>query len=401
MPRNTNDDCACYRNPCICNPDDDDAEDDVEEALEPGFQLRADVVQQGLFATSAYEAKPKKKKPAALADARQVDMFGAPITRKNPSASRGDSQALAHEFSRILREWLTEDEIAEVIARNKADRRRRQTAQLADPAVCASHDFCDANMAMYEAFQNIAGHPVDPQNTADVSMWNKAWSMAKASGFDADPQDNPGVFDLGRTDRSALLAAHWTRLSALSPAQRRAAVVDLSRDDALALAEWDATGEYPDPRSRATLTQAHRQLLRQLDAARENPGVVSIAERIRARLESERARRRAQTEDVLDSLGQTMMEDPGFQQEVRRQEATRTMQRHAAGAQLFKERDRVVYARTDGDIPASWRGQIVSHEWHPEWADDGDGHFYNVLWVTPERAKHEGVFHQSDLRSAR
>jgi len=399
MPRNTNDDCTCYRNPCICNPDDEDFEGEEQE---PGFQLRADVVQQGLFAASAYEAKPKKKKPAAPADARQFDMFGAPIERKNPSASSGDSQALAHEFSRILRKWLTEDEIAEVIARNKADRRRRQTAQLADPAVCASHDFCDANMAMYEAFENIAGHTVDPQNPADVSMWNKAWSMAKASGFDAEPQDNPA---LSSWDTLKTYPAKWARLSAMSPAQRRAAVGGMSRDESLALAEWDSTGEYHDPRSPLTLMQAHRQLLRQLDAAapgRENPGdVVSIAERIRARLEAERARRRAQTEDVLESLGQTMMEDPGFQQEVRRQEATRTMQRYAAGEQLFKERDRVVYARADGDIPASWRGQIVSHEWHPEWADDGDGHFYNVRWVTPERAKHEGVFHQSDLRSAR
>jgi len=292
MPRNTNDDCTCYRNPCICNPDDEDFED-AEEAQEPRFQLRAGVVQQDLFGASTYDAKPKKKKPAP-ADARQFDMFGAPIERKNPGE---------------------------------------------------------------------------------------------------------------RTDPAAMLAARWARLSAMSPAQRRAAVVSLSRDESLALAEWDSTGEYHDPRSPLTLTQAHRQLLRQLDAAapgRENPGdVVSIAERIRARLESERARRRAQTEDVLESLGQTMMEDPGFQQEVRRQEATRTMQRHAAGEQLFKERDRVVYASADGDIPASWRGQIVSHEWHPEWADDGDGHFYNVRWVTPERAKHEGVFHQSDLRSAR
>jgi hypothetical protein len=323
MPRNTNDDCTCYRNPCICNPDDEDFED-AEEAQEPRFQLRAGVVQQDLFGASTYDAKPKKKKPAP-ADARQFDMFGAPIERKNPRVS-------------------------------------------------SVHDQLDAIVS-------------------------------------------------ARTDRSALLAAHWARLSALSPAQRRAAVVSLSRDESLALAEWDSTGEYHDPHSPLTLTQAHRQLLRQLDAAivdddgrrwrrrqknadlfdpvLKNPDVVSIAERIRARLEAERARRRAQTEDVLDSLGQTMMEDPGFQQEVRRQEATRTMQRHAAGAQLFKERDRVVYARADGDIPASWRGQIVSHEWHPEWADDGDGHFYNVRWVTPERAKHEGVFHQSDLRSAR
>jgi hypothetical protein len=54
------------------------------------LQLRAEVVQQGLFAPSSYEAKPKKKKPAA-SDTRQVDMFGMPIDdkpRKNPRALR-------------------------------------------------------------------------------------------------------------------------------------------------------------------------------------------------------------------------------------------------------------------------------------------------------------------------
>jgi hypothetical protein len=254
-----NPDCGCYQNPCVCNPDDDDepwygsdearaarlarsaafqmpelpdykaiAERVERERLEAEeqerqsrkareLQLRAEVVQQGLFAASSYEAKPKKKKPAPPADTRQVDMFGLPI-----------------------------------------------------------------------------------------------------------------------------------------------------------------------------------------DEPRKNPGdVYDIAERIKARQEAERARRQERAESVLDSLHSTMMEDPGFQQEVRRQQATQTMQRYAAGPQLFKRGDRVVYAGDDGSVPASWRGRIVSHEWHPEWADDDDGHFYNVRWTTPEGSTHEGVFHQSDLGSAR
>lgn len=97
----------------------------------------------------------------------------SPISRR-PSHAAPHTSELAHEFSRILRDWLTEDEIEQVIERN---------AEVDDPAVCASHDFCDANMAMYEAFERVMGHPIDTRKKADVAMWDKAWNMAKASDF--------------------------------------------------------------------------------------------------------------------------------------------------------------------------------------------------------------------------
>jgi len=100
------------------------------------------------------------------------------VLRPEPRTAR----ALAHEFSRILRDWLTEDEIEQVIERN---------AEVDDPAICASHDFCDANMAMYEAFENIMGHPVDTQSRADAGTWDKAWTMAKESHFAVGPRANP------------------------------------------------------------------------------------------------------------------------------------------------------------------------------------------------------------------
>lgn len=181
-----------------------------------------------------------------------------PRQRMNPK--NGSVPELSHEFSRVLREWLTDDEMAQVIERN---------AEVDDPRVCASHDFCDANMAMYEAFERVMGHPIDTRKKADVAMWDKAWNMAKASDFAIahtgrharTTRMNPGE----RTDRSAMLEAQWARLSAMRPAQRRAAVVGMSRDESLALAEWDATGEWHDPHSKMTLTQAHKQLLKQLN----------------------------------------------------------------------------------------------------------------------------------------
>lgn len=205
-------------------------------------------------AMGEYERQREIKQHLQMASKALGDALAIMHPRRNPSASHGSVPELAHEFSRVLREWLTDDEMEQVIERN---------AEVDDPRVCASHDFCDANMAMYEAFERVMGHPIDTRKKADVAMWDKAWNMAKASDFAVGRKKraNPGE----RTDRSGMLEAQWARLSAMSPAKRRAAVVGMSRDESLALAEWDATGEYPDPHSKMTLTQAHKQLLKQLN----------------------------------------------------------------------------------------------------------------------------------------
>lgn len=91
---------------------------------------------------------------------------------------------IALEFSRVLREWLTPEEMADVVATNKRDN--------PGDSICASHNYCDANMAMELAFHNL-----DLKTCFDVSdegeetpeyieanrLWNEAWSIAKASGF--------------------------------------------------------------------------------------------------------------------------------------------------------------------------------------------------------------------------
>lgn len=71
------------------------------------FQLRAEVVQQGLFAPSSYEAKPKKKKPAAPVDTRQVDMFGMPIDDK-PRKNPGRPEILRFETRGAANRWMRE-----------------------------------------------------------------------------------------------------------------------------------------------------------------------------------------------------------------------------------------------------------------------------------------------------
>lgn len=85
---------------------------------------------------------------------------------------------LAAEFSRLLREALTAKQMALVVKRNLTNW----------PTVCASHDFCDANMVMGDAFERLMGRELSlPLTTRkgqrDAELWNKAWDIAKAGGF--------------------------------------------------------------------------------------------------------------------------------------------------------------------------------------------------------------------------
>jgi hypothetical protein len=87
------------------------------------------------------------------------------------------TETLALEFARVLRSWLTAEQMRLVLERNA------EGAKIG-AAWCASHDFCDANMAMAEAMQTVLGREPDPvDNEADGDLWNAAWSRAKAAGF--------------------------------------------------------------------------------------------------------------------------------------------------------------------------------------------------------------------------
>jgi len=89
---------------------------------------------------------------------------------------------LAKCFSVVLRQWLADSDISRINAANAASGY--------DASVCASHDYCDANMAMLEAVSNATGVSVDDidVDVSDVQfceLLSKAWSIAKRTGFDA------------------------------------------------------------------------------------------------------------------------------------------------------------------------------------------------------------------------
>lgn len=95
---------------------------------------------------------------------------------------------LASEFAMVIREWLSQDELNEVLARNARY----------SPSVDAVHDFCDANMAMEEAFQNLGlPAPGDVGDECDAAglLWHAAWVYAKRARYWADvfPAGNPST----------------------------------------------------------------------------------------------------------------------------------------------------------------------------------------------------------------
>lgn len=81
---------------------------------------------------------------------------------------------LAADFSGNLREWLTADQMAEVISRNASE---------TDKNICHSHDFCDANQAMIDQFFLIWKREPLFNLDSDTNAINKAWDIAKTAGF--------------------------------------------------------------------------------------------------------------------------------------------------------------------------------------------------------------------------
>ncbi len=97
-------------------------------------------------------------------------------------------EAVAAQFCAVLREWLTPEQLAEAVRLN-AER---------NDGSCATHDYCDANMAMDEAFARCGGPRAtdtgrDLEEGEDrqlacmsdecLAVWEAAWSLAKQAGF--------------------------------------------------------------------------------------------------------------------------------------------------------------------------------------------------------------------------
>jgi len=85
----------------------------------------------------------------------------------NPQAT---PQTIASEFVNVLNDWLTGYEM---------DLIRSHNATPAYAHSCASHNFCDANMAMATAFDALTDCAFDLDDQAHVDLFNAAWDYAK------------------------------------------------------------------------------------------------------------------------------------------------------------------------------------------------------------------------------
>lgn len=80
---------------------------------------------------------------------------------------------LAKDFSFILQKQLGK-ELLQAIVRNGRD---------PHSGACHTHDFCDANEYMAEAFEKVMGREVNLQSDYDTWLWGQAWGLAKRECF--------------------------------------------------------------------------------------------------------------------------------------------------------------------------------------------------------------------------
>ena len=92
--------------------------------------------------------------------------------------------ALSAAFNTILNEWLTPKQLTRVNQRNLTDKYKD---------ACATHDFCDPNEAMLQAFnklferefvfynEDIKGK--EKQSELDNADFNAAWQISKKNQF--------------------------------------------------------------------------------------------------------------------------------------------------------------------------------------------------------------------------
>ena len=83
---------------------------------------------------------------------------------------------LAKAFREIVRRDLA-NHIAAIDATNS------ERALNGDGDTCATHDYCDANMLMIQAWESVMGRPMRPHVDSDSALWNQAWQIARATPF--------------------------------------------------------------------------------------------------------------------------------------------------------------------------------------------------------------------------
>lgn len=162
---------------------------------------------------------------------------------------------LSREFSRVLNEWLTPVQMAEVIATNEENE---------GDGTCATHDYCDANEAMAEAFEKVVGRPstmvedvennpeLEARQDADTKLWNEAWDLAKYHKFYLSESE---LLLNEKFERQLSGGANWSvptwKIPGTSPDGFDMYICDSNEDES----EWDLIDrDWADERDEAIVT---------------------------------------------------------------------------------------------------------------------------------------------------
>jgi len=76
---------------------------------------------------------------------------------------------LTKQFVIVLRSDVGQAVYQQIVALNKTE---------ADPSICHSHDFIDANMVMAKAFAAVTKIEVDLRSSSQTQLWNRSWALA-------------------------------------------------------------------------------------------------------------------------------------------------------------------------------------------------------------------------------
>lgn len=109
--------------------------------------------------------------------------------------SEDDAEKIARKFAEGLTEDLGAGTVAEIV---------RLNATPAYAGCCASHDFCDANMVMADAFEEVLGHALDAGDETHAALVNRAWDLAKNAGFDPKAIQYAPILERAVADLDAL-----------------------------------------------------------------------------------------------------------------------------------------------------------------------------------------------------
>lgn len=104
----------------------------------------------------------------ACPEEREVDSIAEALEAAN-------SLLISVVFSQKLLADIGPDNLAAVNALNDTEEYSGN--------ICASHDYCDANMPMFEAVKNVTGLDPEVSDETYAALWSDAWDIAKRNRF--------------------------------------------------------------------------------------------------------------------------------------------------------------------------------------------------------------------------